>query len=160
MTAEACACGAEQPYLACCGRFIEGSETPQTPEALMRSRYTAYTRVNIDYIKRTMRSPALDRFDAIETRKWAASLKWEKLNVVSTHVIDDKGYVEFYAHFKGKNKKYAMREVSEFHRIDGIWYYVNGEDPKSTIVHQTPSLGRNDPCPCQSGRKYKKCCGF
>lgn len=160
MTIETCACGNQQPYLACCGRFIESGETPQTPEELMRSRYTAYTRVNIDYIERTMRSPALDRFDANETRKWAASLKWERLNVVDSHTEGDKGYVEFYAHFKGNNKKYAMREVSEFHRIEGAWYYVNGEDPKSTIVHQTPSLGRNDPCPCQSGKKYKKCCGF
>lgn len=28
-----------------------------------------------------------------------------------------------------------------------------------TIRHETPKLGRNDPCPCGSGKKYKKCCG-
>ncbi|MBR4673154.1 MAG: DUF1186 domain-containing protein [Victivallales bacterium] len=28
-----------------------------------------------------------------------------------------------------------------------------------TIVRDTPKIGRNDPCPCGSGKKYKKCCG-
>ncbi len=28
-----------------------------------------------------------------------------------------------------------------------------------TIVRETPKVGRNDPCPCGSGKKYKKCCG-
>jgi preprotein translocase subunit SecA len=27
------------------------------------------------------------------------------------------------------------------------------------IVNTVPKVGRNDPCPCGSGRKYKKCCG-
>ncbi|MDG2412611.1 MAG: SEC-C metal-binding domain-containing protein [Halioglobus sp.] len=31
--------------------------------------------------------------------------------------------------------------------------------PQETIVRSTPKVGRNDPCPCDSGRKYKKCCG-
>ena len=26
-------------------------------------------------------------------------------------------------------------------------------------VRETPKVGRNDPCPCGSGQKYKKCCG-
>jgi preprotein translocase subunit SecA len=28
-----------------------------------------------------------------------------------------------------------------------------------TITRNTPKVGRNDPCPCGSGKKYKKCCG-
>ena len=31
-----------------------------------------------------------------------------------------------------------------------------GEEP---IVRDTPKIGRNDPCPCGSGKKYKRCCG-
>ncbi len=27
------------------------------------------------------------------------------------------------------------------------------------VVHDGPKIGRNDPCPCGSGKKYKKCCG-
>lgn len=36
----------------------------------------------------------------------------------------------------------------------------NGDIPKvETVVHEGPRIGRNDPCPCGSGKKYKKCCG-
>ncbi|WP_422468151.1 SEC-C metal-binding domain-containing protein, partial [Endozoicomonas sp. ALC013] len=31
--------------------------------------------------------------------------------------------------------------------------------PAQPLVRQHPKVGRNDPCPCGSGRKYKKCCG-
>jgi preprotein translocase subunit SecA len=34
-----------------------------------------------------------------------------------------------------------------------------GETVVKTIVRETPKVGRNDPCPCGSGKKYKKCCG-
>ena len=35
-----------------------------------------------------------------------------------------------------------------------------GNMPKvETVVHEGPRIGRNDPCPCGSGKKYKKCCG-
>ena len=29
----------------------------------------------------------------------------------------------------------------------------------TTVVNTQPKVGRNDPCPCGSGKKYKKCCG-
>ena len=32
-------------------------------------------------------------------------------------------------------------------------------EPGETIVNRGPKTGRNDPCPCGSGKKYKKCCG-
>ena len=31
--------------------------------------------------------------------------------------------------------------------------------PSSTIIRDTPKIGRNDPCICGNGRKFKKCCG-
>jgi len=34
-----------------------------------------------------------------------------------------------------------------------------GEDRPDTFIHDAPKVGRNDPCPCGSGKKYKKCCG-
>ena len=35
----------------------------------------------------------------------------------------------------------------------------SAQAPVKTIVNKAPKVGRNDPCPCGSGRKYKKCCG-
>jgi len=30
---------------------------------------------------------------------------------------------------------------------------------QAPVVHQAPKVGRNDPCFCGSGKKFKKCCG-
>ena len=38
-------------------------------------------------------------------------------------------------------------------------YWMPERKAKSTIRHAEPPLGRNDPCPCGSGKKFKKCCG-
>ena len=37
---------------------------------------------------------------------------------------------------------------------------VGGDDaPVQTVRRDEPKVGRNDPCPCGSGKKYKKCHG-
>jgi uncharacterized protein YecA (UPF0149 family) len=33
------------------------------------------------------------------------------------------------------------------------------DNKKYTVENVTADVGRNDPCPCGSGKKYKKCCG-
>ena len=33
------------------------------------------------------------------------------------------------------------------------------EQKESTTIRKPKKIGRNDPCPCGSGKKYKKCCG-
>ena len=33
------------------------------------------------------------------------------------------------------------------------------EQKESTTIRKEKKIGRNDPCPCGSGKKYKKCCG-
>lgn len=156
---EHCACGSLQRYSDCCGRFIDGKEWPSTPEELMRSRYTAYTRINIDYIARTMKPPAADHFDPEGARQWAESIQWIKLEVISRSHRDSVGYVEFLAYFNQNKKRHALHEQSEFHREQGIWYYVDGKAPKEVSSVKTSHIGRNERCPCGSGKKYKKCCG-
>jgi preprotein translocase subunit SecA len=36
---------------------------------------------------------------------------------------------------------------------------VGGDDTIKTVKREEPKVGRNDPCPCGSGKKYKKCHG-
>ena len=36
---------------------------------------------------------------------------------------------------------------------------AGGTRKQATVVREQPKVGRNDPCPCGSGKKYKKCCG-
>jgi SEC-C motif-containing protein len=53
---------------------------------------------------------------------------------------------------------FAHRECSRFRRHDGRWYYVAGTHVREP-VRVTAEIGRNDPCPCGSGMKYKRCHG-
>ena len=43
-------------------------------------------------------------------------------------------------------------------KVEGKWYYIDGSfNPIETDILK--KVSRNDPCPCGSGKKYKKCCG-
>lgn len=160
MKHQICPCGTGKHYDNCCGAFIEKQNLPATPEELMRSRYTAYSQANIDYIVATMTSPASDDFDKEEARQWATKIAWLKLEVLKSGQDGDKGMVEFRAHYAANGKQHAMHEISEFHLVDGQWFYVDGDLPKHQITSvSSEKIGRNDPCLCGSKKKYKKCCG-
>ncbi len=142
-----CPCGTREIYQNCCGRYISGEAIAPTPEALMRSRYTAYTQANTTYIAETQRGPAALGYDPIASKKWAQGLQWTGLDVFGSQQKGDKGFVAFKAYFQDNKQARTIFEKSEFHRIDGKWYYVD-----------SIKIERNDPCPCGSGKKYKKCC--
>jgi SEC-C motif-containing protein len=90
----------------------------------MRSRYTAYTQANVDYIARTMRDRALVHFDHQEARTWARSVKWLRLEVLKSGVDGATGFVEFRAYYSYRNQMQVMHELSEFRLEAGQWYYI------------------------------------
>lgn len=125
-----CPCKSEKEYAQCCEPFIASSQLPETPEQLMRSRYTAYSQANIDYIIATMKGDALKDFDKNSAKQWAESVSWVKLKVIRGYVdpaIPDKGYVEFKAYYRYKKQMHVMHEFSEFKRIDGRWFYIGAK---------------------------------
>jgi SEC-C motif-containing protein len=72
----------------------------------------------------------------------------------------DEALVEFIASFREEGQLHRHHEVARFLRDQDRWYYMDGAAPKpQTLRHEQPKVGRNDPCPCGSGKKYKKCCG-
>lgn len=100
-----CPCGSQNTYEQCCGLYLETQQQPQTPEQLMRSRYTAYTMGKIDYIKNTMRGKALIDFNELEALPWAKRVTWMGLEVIQTHMATpDQGFVEFSARFSEQNQ--------------------------------------------------------
>lgn len=157
-----CPCGSNKLHAKCCEVFISGKKIAPTPETLMRSRYTAYTQGNVDYIKATMKDEAAKDFDPEATKTWSQHAKWLGLEVVHASPVTAEtnvGFVEFIAHYIFNNKKENIHEVSEFHREDNHWYYVDGSHTDESISSQQAiKIGRNDSCPCGSGKKYKKCC--
>jgi len=159
---EKCPCGSGKKYNECCKPFLEEKVSAPTAEALMRSRYSAYVKNKIDYIAATHSEKTKDNLSIEETRKWAEESKWLGLQIVSTtkgSETDNTGIVEFIAQYEQNGTKYSHHEVSQFQKTDGKWYYKDGKLRGTTNVRSEPKIGRNDPCPCGSGKKYKKCCG-
>ena len=154
-----CPCQSQNDYSACCGRYISGQQYASTPEALMRSRYTAFTQANTDYLERTARGKALERFNPQTAKQWAEAIRWQGLEVLHAPPAKNaKGTVEFKAYYESENKRCLLHEISQFEQHDGCWYYTDGRQPaQSSSPHKT---GRNDPCHCGSGKKYKQCCGL
>jgi len=68
--------------------------------------------------------------------------------------------VDFIAYFKIKNERIRHHELATFLKVDGDWFFDDGLGvPAPQVVRTEPKIGRNDPCPCNSGKKFKKCCG-
>ena len=91
----------------------------------MRSRYTAYTLDNIDYIKKTQTGRASENFNYENAKAWAKNAKWLGLKIIDAPETNtDEGIVEFVAKYKEDGKAHKLAERSHFKRINGKWYYV------------------------------------
>ena len=120
-----CPCGLAD-YARCCGRFHAGA-VAATPEQLMRSRYSAYVRRLSDYLSQTWhpatRPATLDLDDPT-----SRATKWLGLEVRAQGEDGDHGHVEFIARYRvGGGSAQRLHERSRFERIDGRWYYLDGE---------------------------------
>lgn len=158
-----CPCGSEKTYSDCCQPLIDGKQNAPSAEALMRSRYSAYVTEKIDYIYDTLHPNKRQDFNRQESNEWATQSTWVSLEIVRTEKggpDDQTGVVEFIAQFRKNDKLVRHHEVAEFVKETDRWFFVDGQAPKPVqIRRQGPKIGRNDPCMCGSGKKYKKCCG-
>ena len=130
MLHETCPCGSGLQYVICCRRMIEGDMRAQNPEMLMRSRYTAYTRLNIAYIDRTVAGDARRDFCSRSAKRWAQSVIWQSLSVIDVSSVDTfsrVGTVTFEARYIEKGRLCVMTEKSRFECINGEWFYVAAE---------------------------------
>ncbi len=158
-----CPCGSELSYEECCRPLITGRRKAETAEQLMRSRYSAYVEKEIPYLRASLHPDHRNDYDEKASREWAESAEWHSLQILNTtggaHE-DSEGQVEFGEAFTQKKVRPPHHTLSEFTRADGTWYFVSGKEVKpKPVVRTEPKIGRNDPCPCGSGKKHKKCCG-
>jgi len=156
-----CPCGSNLVFSACCGRYHAGEAAP-TAEALMRSRYAAYALGHLDYIEATCSGPAAIAFDRAEAEILQLGTEWLGLEVSRTtrgRERDSEGTVSFTARYRHKGTEQALVETSLFRRIDDRWFYYDRAPEFAAAGAAAARAGRNDPCPCGSGKKYKKCCG-
>ncbi len=157
-----CYCGNEKSFSDCCEPIHADPTLASTAESLMRARYSAYASGNIDFIKETHDPKTRNELDFEGIKSWSRQNQWDKLEVLSEKAGGDgqkEGWVEFKAHYSNDLRQLVHHEHSYFRHDGGRWYYMDGEDlSEKTYVRAQPKVGRNDPCPCGSGKKYKKCC--
>jgi SEC-C motif-containing protein len=155
-----CPCGSGAAFEACCGPILAGAPAP-TAEALMRSRYSAYVRGVIDHVVATHAPATRGDVDVEAATRWSRDTTWGGLEILATErggPEDSKGIVEFVVRGVTGGVPFAQRERSRFERFDGAWCYVDG-DIRGVPIRAAAAPGRNDPCPCGSGKKYKRCHG-
>ena len=159
---EICPCGSGSSFATCCEPIIKGARESETAEELMRARYSAFVTGAIDFIVASTHSRTRNDIDLSFIREWSETSTWRGLEIFETkQVNDNKAFVSFEAQFTQGGEDHRHREKSLFERENGEWRFVTGDDLKNpTVRYETPRPGRNDPCPCGSGKKYKKCHGF
>lgn len=141
-----CPCGSGGLYTDCC-RVLHAGVPAASPEALMRSRYSPYCLYNADYLLATWHSSS--RPDKLD---FTAAPAWTGLRIFSAKTKGDRGQVHFQAIHALPDGWGYLEERSGFAREEGRWYYVTGKVREGRL-----KPGRNDPCPCGSGRKFKAC---
>lgn len=158
-----CPCASGEKFGACCGPILSGAAKASTAQALMRARYSAYATGNVDFLYTSSGPDARRDFDREECLNWSRSAEWNGLEINGISgggENDDSGTVEFTARYSVQGREYVHREKAKFERDGGEWIFIDGEIEGHVPLHRaTPKIGRNDPCPCGSGKKYKKCCG-
>ena len=158
---DSCPCGSGNEYVACCKPIITGKKKTETAEQLMRARYTAHVKVEVDFIFESTHPDYREGYDHKGTRIWAENSDWYGLEICETTqggAKDKEGEVEFIVKFRDKKGLRTHHERGQFKRRRGKWLFTEGAMVKSKPLSVT-KIGRNDPCICGSGLKYKKCCG-
>jgi len=158
-----CPCKSGKAFGACCAPIIAGEARAETAEALMRARYTSYVTGDVDFLRTSAVKAVQDEFDEKASQAWSRAAQWHGLEILRTEKggpDDQEGLVEFRALYTANGEFCNHHESSTFVReLDG-WKFVDGEMlAEKPTVREAPKVGRNDPCPCGSGKKYKKCCG-
>ncbi|HSQ42921.1 MAG TPA: YchJ family protein [Fibrobacteraceae bacterium] len=163
MTNDLCPCGSGKTYAECCEPIIKGQVKAPTPEALMRSRYTAYAKHEIPWLRDSLEENQRKDFDEKNVETWSRQSEWMGMEIRRTEKggpEDTTGFVEFVAKFKQEGVVREHHELGEFHKVNEQWFFYDGRGIKpAPFKHDKPQVGRNDPCPCGSGKKFKKCCG-
>ncbi len=154
-----CPCGSGQEMDTCCLPILENQALATTPEALMRARYTAHVVVNMDFVYESTHPEHRKGLDEKAAREWAEESDWLGLEIIQAHGSDkdQRGEVEFIANYSVKGTTHSHHELAFFEKKDDLWYFTDGKIVKNRPV-TVNKVGRNDPRPCGSGKKYKKCC--
>jgi SEC-C motif-containing protein len=141
-----CPCGGAS-YAACCGPYIDGAAIAPTAEALMRSRYCAYTLRNEAYLRATWHASTCPadtivgdddklRWLGLEVKSKSALRLRQRKAESGTETNSDSANsdsVEFVARYKTGGRAHRLHELSRFVREPSggamRWFYLDGSFP-------------------------------
>ncbi len=158
-----CPCLSGREYAECCQPVIEGEKPASSPEELMRARYSAHAKGESKFLVSSLH-PSIRGEEALEEdqdkyQEIKDDISWDGLEVVEASENGKLGEVDFIAHYSIQKQPQQHREKAKFVKENDEWFYFDGEvEGHVTYRRENPKVGRNDPCPCGSGKKYKKCC--
>lgn len=150
-----CPCGSGD-YKSCCQPLHMGLQVAETAQQLMRSRYSAFAKHEIDYLIKTTALGQQNALDVKAITAWSKANQWIKLEIVQAQEKLDKTHaeVEFKAHYSGLTDQEKTvqihHEVSHFVKQNGLWYFLDPTTGQQITMKQ--------PCICGSAKKFKQCC--
>ncbi|NMF46572.1 YchJ family protein [Pseudoalteromonas arctica] len=148
-----CFCSSRQNYADCCEPLHLSVKQADSPEQLMRSRFSAYVIKNAEYVYQTYAKEKQAENPVKEINDFANSCRFINLDVIGSNHDDNTGNVEFKAQYFYQNLFCELHEKSQFIKEDSKWRYLDG----TIYPVEDIKVGRNDDCPCGSNKKYKKC---
>jgi SEC-C motif domain protein len=161
MSQKLCPCGSKKQKEDCCLPIVKGEIKASRAQDLMRARYSAYVWHDIDFVMSSHDPETREDNDPEALRQWAEESNWLGLEILHTEDGEPQqkmGTVEFKAHFQVGEESHIHHERASFTKHDGEWYFTDGKVLLQPQKREQEKIGRNDPCLCGSGKKYKKCC--
>jgi SEC-C motif-containing protein len=134
------------------------SSWPKSAKALLEARYQAFVSGNVDFIIESHHPESRANLDRNSLEAWSKESQWGGLTIEEVEEGKEVTFITFTVRYTRGAETVNHRERAEFKLVDGKWHYFDSEFPKPKTLKRDPELvGRNEPCPCGSGKKYKKC---
>lgn len=141
-------------------KFVSQSDYPKDAKSLLEARYQAFVDARLDFILESHHPDTRSQVDADAIRNWSENSRWLGLKIEEVTPHTDHTHIRFTVRYERNHEIINHTEIAEFRMHEGRWYYYDSEFPNpETVRRQGAKIGRNDACPCGSGRKYKKCHG-
>jgi SEC-C motif domain protein len=156
--AKPCPCGSGKAFADCCGPILSGKQPASNAEQLMRARFTAHAIRDFAFVHRTYRPTSRQPYVPVPD---GPVTEWTRLEIHNHSLgkTPDVATVEFSAYGKEGGAEQVLHEKAEFIMEGGEWIYTRPlREGPMPIRNETRKPGRNEPCPCGSGKKYKHCC--
>lgn len=135
-------------------------EWPKSPKELLEARYQAFIRGDIDFIVESHHPELRSQLDRDSLVSWSRESEWKGLKIFEMEEKENRAFLDFSVRYQRNFEVIDHRERAEFRKDDGRWFYYDSEFVKPESVRRDgEKIGRNDPCSCGSGKKFKKCCG-